>query len=151
MTVKQFSMKRMTYFGNGFLLVGSTVDDKNDCRNGSRFWPFCKENQKNLVSRWKCYIQSRQMNTERELGVRMNVSHFSVQHFIACSSMPTSFLSIVVIDLIFLPKKSEKPINQNTKYRKKSSWKYMTVSFIFFWQRIMMNHQTVSCFLISSD
>ena len=112
-------MKRMTYFGNGFLLVGSTVDDKNDCRNGSRFWPFCKENQKNLVSRWKCYIQSRQMNTEIELGVRMNVIHFSVQHFIACSSMPTSFLSMVVIDLIFLPKKSEKPRNQNKKYRKK--------------------------------
>lgn len=80
-----------------------------------------KRNQKKLtVSRWKCYIQSRQMNTEIELGVRMNVSHFSVQHFIACSSMPTSFLSIVVIDLIFLPKKSEKPRNQNKKYRKKN-------------------------------
>lgn len=59
------------------------------------------------------------MNTEIELGVRMNVIHFSVQHFIACSSMPTSFLSMVVIDLIFLPKKSEKPRNQNKKYRKK--------------------------------
>lgn len=33
-----------TYFGRGLRFVGSTVDDKNACRKGSMFCPFCKSN-----------------------------------------------------------------------------------------------------------